>query len=145
MFPSYTLCLEKNILESFGNTFNSIFKSILHLWYLKKQFLTAWTDLALSHLEAIIGTRKLRASFSTINAIKFSTYGQINPIPAGVLENQDMLQGGGSISQSKSHVWCPNMKNNTSLESSCALLLESAKKFANLQKLSFLSQNPVTK
>ena len=38
---------------------------------------------------------------------------------------------------SKSHVWCPNMTNDTSLESSCALLLESAKKFANLQKLNF--------
>jgi len=29
------------------------------------------------------------------------------------------------------------MTNDTSLESSCALLLESAKKFANLQKLNF--------
>ena len=29
------------------------------------------------------------------------------------------------------------MKNDTSLESSCALLLESAKKIANLQKLEF--------
>ena len=29
------------------------------------------------------------------------------------------------------------MTNDTSLESSCALLLESAKKFANLQKLIF--------
>ena len=46
-----------------------------------------------------------------------------NPISAGVLENQDMLP-------SKSHVLCPNMTNDTSLESSCALLLESAK---NLQ------------
>ena len=36
-----------------------------------------------------------------------------------------------------SHVWCPNMTNDTSLESSCALLLESAKKFSNLQKLIF--------
>ena len=58
----------------------------------------------------------------------------LNPIPAGVLENQD---------PSKSHVLCPNMTNDTSLESSRALLLESAKKFANLQKLNFLSQNPV--
>ena len=67
-----------------------------------------------------------------------------NPISAGVLENQDML-GGGSIwpPPSKSHVWCPNMTNDTSLESPCALLLESAKKNANLQKLNFLSQNPV--
>ena len=31
---------------------------------------------------------------------------------------------------SKSHVWCPNMTNDSSLESSCALLLESEK---NLQ------------
>ena len=46
---------------------------------------------------------------------------------------------------SKSHVWCPNMTNDTSLESSCALLLESAKKIANLQKFNFLSQNPVIK
>ena len=67
----------------------------------------------------------------------------VNPIPAEVLENQDML--GGSIwpPPSKSHVWCLNMTNDTSLERSCALLLESAKKFANLQKLNFLSQNPV--
>ena len=68
----------------------------------------------------------------------------VNPIPAEVLENKDML-GGGQFDPppSKSHVWCPNMTNDTSLESSCALLLESAKKFANLQKLNFLSQNPV--
>ena len=54
---------------------------------------------------------------------------QFNPIPAGVLENQDML-GGGQFDppSSKSHVLCPNMINDTSLESSCALLLESAKK-----------------
>ena len=47
--------------------------------------------------------------------------------------------GGGNLTPppSKSHVWCPNMTNDTSLESSCALLLESAKKFANLQKLNF--------
>ena len=44
-------------------------------------------------------------------------YVNFNPIPAGVLENQD-----------KPHVLCPNMTNDTSLESSCALLLESAKK-----------------
>ena len=54
----------------------------------------------------------------------------VNPIPAGVLENQDTLR-------------VSNMTNNTSLESSCALLLESAKNFANLQQLNFLSQNPV--
>ena len=43
----------------------------------------------------------------------------------GELENQDML--GGSIwPPSKSHVWCPNMTNDTPLESSCALPLESA-------------------
>ena len=66
-----------------------------------------------------------------------------NPISAGVLENQDMLGGGQFDTPSKSHVWCPNITNDTSLESSCALLLESAKKFANLQKLNFLSQNPV--
>ena len=52
----------------------------------------------------------------------------VNPIPAGVLENQDIL-GGGQFDPppSKSHVLCPNMTNDTSLESSCALLLESAK------------------
>ena len=51
-----------------------------------------------------------------------------NPIPPGVLENQDTLGWGGQF------VLCPNMTNDTSLESSCALLLESAKK---LQKLNF--------
>ena len=37
--------------------------------------------------------------------------------------------GGGSFwpPPSKSRVWCPNMTNDTSLESSCALLLESKK------------------
>ena len=68
----------------------------------------------------------------------------VNPILAGVLENQDTL-GGGQFDPppSKYHVLCPNMTNDTSLESSCALLLESAKKIANLRKLNFLSQNPV--
>ena len=66
-----------------------------------------------------------------------------NPIPAGVFENQDMLGGGQFDPPSKSHVLCPNMTKDTSLESSCALILESATKFANLQKLNFLSQNPV--
>ena len=36
---------------------------------------------------------------------------------------------------SKSHVWCPNMTNDTSLESSCAFRI--CKKSANLQKLNF--------
>jgi len=54
-----------------------------------------------------------------------------------------MLGGGQFDPPSKSLVLCPNMTNDTLLESSCALLLESAKKFANLQKLNFLSQNPV--
>ena len=66
-----------------------------------------------------------------------------NPIPAGVLENQDTLGGGQIDPPSKSHVVCPNMTNDTSLESSCALLLESAKNFANLRKLNFFSQNQV--
>ena len=47
-----------------------------------------------------------------------------NPIAAEVLENQDTLGG----PPSKSHVLCPNITNDTSLERSCALLLESAKK-----------------
>ena len=61
------------------------------------------------------------------NFRSFKTF-SFNPIPAGVLENQDML-GGGQFDppSSKSHVLCPNMINDTSLESSCALLLESAK------------------
>ena len=68
----------------------------------------------------------------------------IDPIPAGVLENQDMPGGVNlNLPPSKSHALCPNMTNDTSLESSCALLLESANKFENLQKLNFLSQNPV--
>ena len=73
------------------------------------------------------------------------SFNVFNPIPAGVLENQDMLGVGPFDLPSKSHALCPNMTNDTSLESSCALLLESAKKFANLQKLNFLSQNPVIK
>ena len=70
-----------------------------------------------------------------LNKVFFPRYIQLfNPISAGVLENQDMLGGGQFDPPSKSHVLCPNMTNDTSLESSCALLLESAKTFANLQK-----------
>ena len=61
-----------------------------------------------------------------------------NPIPAGVLENQDMMGGGNLTPPSKSHVLCLNMTNDTSLESSYALLLESAKDCSNLQKLKLL-------
>ena len=38
---------------------------------------------------------------------------------------------------SKSHVLCPNMTNDASLESSCALLLESAKKICKFAKIEF--------
>ena len=41
-----------------------------------------------------------------------------NPIPPGVLENQDML-GGGNFTPPP---LCLNMTNDTSLESSCVLL-----------------------
>ena len=37
----------------------------------------------------------------------------------------------------KSHVLCPNMTNDTSLESSCALLLESAIKICKFEKIEF--------
>ena len=48
---------------------------------------------------------------------------------------------------SKSHVLCPNMTNDTSLESSCSLLLESAKKLQICEnwifyrKIKFYSKN----
>ena len=61
----------------------------------------------------------------------------------GYLKTRICWGGGQFDPPSKSHVLCPNMINDTSLESSCALLLESAKKFENLRKLNFLSQNPV--
>ena len=73
------------------------------------------------------------------------------PISAGVLKNQDMLGWGVNLPPpplnpmfDMTHMTnMTNMTNDTSLESSCSLLLESAKKIANLQKLNFLSQNPV--
>jgi len=40
-------------------------------------------------------------------------FSPLNPIPAGVLENQDMLGGGQFDPPSKSHVLCPNMTNDT--------------------------------
>ena len=48
----------------------------------------------------------------------------------GYLKTRICNGQGGNLTPppSKSHVWCPNMTNDTSLESSCALLLESAKK-----------------
>jgi len=48
-----------------------------------------------------------------------------------------MLGGGQFDPPSKSHVLCPNMTNDTSLESSCALLLESAKKICKFAKIEF--------
>ena len=52
--------------------------------------------------------------------------------------------GGGQFDPppSKSHVLCPNMTNDTSLESSCALLLESAKKL-QFAKIEFFIANLV--
>ena len=43
--------------------------------------------------------------------------------------------GGAIYPPSKSHVWCPNMPNDH--WKALRLLLESANKFANLQKLNF--------
>ena len=80
-----------------------------------------------------MGTCKKKFNYLEISETT-SVYLKLNPIHAGVLENQDTLGGGQFDPPSKSHVLCPNMTNDTSLESSCALLLESAKKIANLQK-----------
>ena len=73
---------------------------------------------------------------------RYSCFSFFNPIPAEVLENQDTL-GGGQFDPppSKSYVWCPKMTNDTSLESSCTLLLESTKKIANLQILNFFAKS----
>ena len=71
-------------------------------------------------------------TFPTVEVLDLlKVFQSFNPIPAGVLENQDTL-GGGQLDPppSKSHVLGPNMTNDTSLESSCALLLESAKKIS---------------
>ena len=57
-----------------------------------------------------------------------------NPISAGTWKPGYARGGHQFDPPSKSHVWCPNMTNDTSMERSCALLLESAQKFANLQK-----------
>ena len=46
----------------------------------------------------------------------------------GYLKTRIRWGGVNLIPPSKSHVLCPNITNDTSLESSCALLLESAKK-----------------
>jgi len=58
--------------------------------------------------------------------------------PLGYLKTRIRWGGVNLTPPSKSHVLYPNMTYDTSLESSCALLLESAKKFANLRKLNFL-------
>ena len=71
---------------------------------------------------------------------ELNTFQAINPIPAGVLENQDMLGGATWPPPSKSHVLCPNMTNNTSLESYRALLLESAKKLQICKNWIFYSK-----
>ena len=71
-------------------------------------------------------------------------YGDINPISAGVLENQDMLGGGQFDPPSKSHVLCPSMTNDTSFGMLlCSTFRICKKKLANLQKLNFLAQNIV--
>ena len=83
---------------------------------------------------------------SNIWKTNWKKYKIINPISAGVLENQDML-GGGQFDppSSKSNVWCPNMTNDTSLESSCALLLETAKKLQICKIEFFIYSNIVNR
>ena len=79
-----------------------------------------------------MGSKDRGTLWGKLNSFECEYYysaASINPIPAGVLENP-----------SKSHVLCPNMTNDTSLESSCALLLESAEKFVQkLKNYTFLS------
>ena len=56
----------------------------------------------------------------------------------GYLKTRICWGGGGQFDPpSKSHVLFPNMTNHTSLESSCALLLESAKKICKFEKIEF--------
>ena len=55
----------------------------------------------------------------------------------GYLKTRICWGGGQFDPHSKSHVLCPNMTNDTSLESSCALLLESAKKICKFAKIEF--------
>ena len=63
------------------------------------------------------GFRGLNLTF-----LREKTIVAFNPIPVGVLENQDTLGESICPPPSKSHVWCPNMTNDISLESSWALL-----------------------
>ena len=60
-----------------------------------------------------------------------STFPDTDPDPKhcllGYLKTRIRWGGGGVAPPSKCHVWCPNMTNNSSLESSYSLLLESAK------------------
>ena len=52
---------------------------------------------------------------------------------------------GNSTPPSKSLVWCPNMKNITSLESSYALLLESAKNLQIFNKKNLATSSSIVK
>ena len=88
--------------------------------------------------------KSAQTRFKFSAGLKLETFDTILTLSLlGYLKTRIRWVGVNLTPPSKSHVLCPNMTNDTSLESSCALLLESAKKFANLQKLNFLSQNPV--
>ena len=136
---------EKLVYISLLDVPSTMWPTLLQLKH--RFFLRTWS---LFTLIPITGSNKYnktnRVDWWECTSLRLNSYNYkylFNPIHAGVLENQDML--GGSIwpPPSETHVLCPNMTNDTSLESSCALLLESAKTFANLQKLNFLSQNSI--
>ena len=71
-----------------------------------------------------------------VKFLLFRRQPRFNPIPAGVHEIQDTLGGGGG-SKSMFDV----QKWHISLECSYALLLESSKKSANLQKQNFFAES----
>ena len=88
--------------------------------------------------------KSAQTRFKFSAGLKLETFDTILTLSLlGYLKTRICWGGVNLTPPSKSHVLCPNMTNDTSLESSCALLLESAKKFANLRKLNFLSQNKV--
>ena len=84
--------------------------------------------------------RKLWSLLDQLDQLKGLKYRRLTPLTLSLLGYlKTRICWGGSIwpLPSKSHVWCPNMTNDTSLESSCALLLESAKKICKFLKIKF--------
>ena len=129
-FSIYIVCL-KVLSDQVKIRIKYSFSFLTVYFYLR---ILCKSDIRIISNGEIIGINKFRVRKTTLSSTLLI---KLTLSLLGYLKTR-ICWGGQFDPPSKSHVLCPNMTNDTSLESSCALLLESANQFANLQKLNFL-------